>query len=284
MTRVSETSVPTISCLMVTMARPQRLQPLRRSLAAYCAQTHPRRELIVVHDDGHAADRAAIRRAIDELERDDIRLVTREDQRSLGALRNISWREAQGEYVCQWDDDDLYHPERLARQLDALTGSEAVATCLQHAMQYFPATRRLYLTNWIAAPPGCKPGTLMSRRAIPIAYPEAGPEARLGEDVVVLNQIRRLGDLHVHPDAPHLYVYVSHTHNVCGDAHHTMIADRLAVSRGLLGRREAALREGLAPFAFGPGDVTVEGSNGTGFTIAGHGVWCDADATLADVV
>jgi hypothetical protein len=57
-----------------------------------------------------------------------------------------------------------------------------------------------------------------------------------------------------------------------------MIADQLAVSRGLLSRREAALRQGLAPFAFGPGNVTVEGSNGTGFTMAGHGVWRDADA------
>jgi glycosyltransferase involved in cell wall biosynthesis len=282
-TTVCETSAPTISCLMVTMARPQRLHPLRRALAAYCAQTHPRRELIVVHDDGDAADRAAIRRAVDELQRDDIRLVSLEGRMPLGALRNVSWREAEGEYVCQWDDDDLYHPQRLAGQLDALTGSGALATCLQQAMQYFPASRRLYLTNWAATPPGCKPGSLMSRRSIPVVYPRDGPQARIGEDLDLLAQIRRLGDLHVQPEAHHLYVYVTHADNVCGEAHHAMIAEQLAVSRGLLLRREAALRQGLAPFAFGPGEVSVEGRNGTAFTIAGHGVWREASAALAVV-
>jgi glycosyltransferase involved in cell wall biosynthesis len=268
---------------MVTMPAPHRLWPLKRSLAAYCAQSHARRELIVVHDDGDAADRAAIRRAIDELEREDIRLVTRPGQLTLGALRNISWLEARGDFVCQWDDDDLYHPERLARQLDALDGSAALATCLRESMQYVPASRRLYLTNWAATPAAAKPGSLMCRRSLSVAYPEDGPDARLGEDLAILARIRRMGDVHCQANAPHLYVYVSHGHNICGEPHHRMIAERLAVSKGLLRRREAALRSGLAPFAFGPGDVVVEGRNGAAFRISGHGVWRDGFAPSTDV-
>ena len=35
---------------------------------------------------------------------------------TLGELRNLSVQYAQGEYVCQWDDDDYYSPLRLYEQ------------------------------------------------------------------------------------------------------------------------------------------------------------------------
>jgi hypothetical protein len=66
---------------------------------------------------------------------------------------------------------------------------------------------------------------------------------------------------------PHLYVYVSHGENSYGNDHHEMLAARLGISRALLLRREAQLREGLRPFDFGPGDVTVQGYNGPAFTL-----------------
>jgi hypothetical protein len=46
-----------------------------------------------------------------------------------------------------------------------------------------------------------------------------------------------------------------------------MLADQLGLSQGLLRRREAALRDGLSVFDFGPGPVTVEGRNGPAFTL-----------------
>ena len=69
--------------------------------------------------------------------------------------------------------------------------------------------------------------------------------------------------------APHLYIYVSHAENSWDQGHHRMLADRLGLSQGLLRRREAALRDGLSVFDFGPGPVTVEGRNGPAFTLAG---------------
>ena len=68
--------------------------------------------------------------------------------------RNISRESARGDIHCQWDDDDLHHPERLERQFDYLllqAGCEAV--CLQETMQFFPRARALYCTNWRAVPP-----------------------------------------------------------------------------------------------------------------------------------
>src|SRR6202012_3652619 len=103
------------------------------------AQTWSPRELVVVLDQGTAEARAAIGRAVAEVDRGDIRIVEPPGPLSLGALRNLSWREARGEIVCIWDDDDLHHPERLARQVAALRAGGGLSIALSEVMQYFPA-------------------------------------------------------------------------------------------------------------------------------------------------
>jgi hypothetical protein len=66
---------------------------------------------------------------------------------------------------------------------------------------------------------------------------------------------------------PHLFLYVSHGSNSWDAGHHRMLASELAISRGLLKRRENEIREGLAPFDFGEGPVAIQGNNGLAFTI-----------------
>jgi hypothetical protein len=46
-----------------------------------------------------------------------------------------------------------------------------------------------------------------------------------------------------------------------------LLTRRLGISRALLLRREAEIREGLRPLDFGPEDITVEGYNGAAFTL-----------------
>ena len=258
-----------VSCLMVTLPVPARFERLKQSLSDYCAQTYPNRELVVVMNRGTDEGRSAVRRLFACLARSDIRLIEAPSPLTLGALRNLSWREACGEVLCQWDDDDLYHPELVERQHTALVETDSLSVCLQEVMQFFPATRRLYHTNWGATPLRAKPGTLMCLKSAPVQYPEVGPDAACGEDLPVLSQLQHLGRFHALRGAPYLNVYVSHGHNTCGDDHR-MIADSLGVSQGLLRRDEAALRLGLAPFDFGPGEVVLQGRNGPAFTIDGR--------------
>jgi hypothetical protein len=255
---------------MVTLPAPARLPHLKRSLADYCRQTHHPRELIVVLDAGTPQARAAVRREVEALGRTDIRVIAPDGSLTLGALRNISLAQARGEILSTWDDDDFHHPERIERQLAALLDHDALATCLQEILQYFPQAGRLYLTNWSATPARAAPPSLMWRASAPVSYPEKGPEARLGEDVVVIGQLQALGDFHCQSAAAHLYVYVSHGGNTCSASHHQMLAERLAISRGLIRRREGALREGLAAFDFGPAGASVEGSNGPAFELPGR--------------
>jgi glycosyltransferase involved in cell wall biosynthesis len=254
----------------VTLAVPERLPFLKRSLADYCRQTYVDRELIVVVDGGAADARTAIRRWVAGLDRTDIRVVETDGTLSLGALRNRSWDEARGEVICQWDDDDFHHPERIERQFAALQAADGLSTCLQEVMLFVEASGRLHLTNWAATPPTVMPATVMCRASAPVRYPEEGPESRLGEDLNLLGQLRKLGRFEAQTGSPHLYVYVTHATNTCGGEHHRMIAERLSVSKGIVRRREAELRHGLSPFDFGREIVTVEGTNGQAFTIAGR--------------
>ncbi len=256
-----------VSCLMVTLPVPYRFEYFKRSVADYRRQTHPSRELVVVMDRGTPEGREAIRGFVRDQACPDIRVIEPAETLTLGALRNISLDAARGDVLCQWDDDDRYHPERIERQLSALETSNSLSVCLREVMQFLPNSRRLYLTNWSATPPTMKPPSLMCLKQADIRYPETGPEARLGEDLAVLFQLQARGACHALAGAPHLYVYTSHGQNTCDEDHHRMLVDRLSVSLGIVRRREAALREGLSAFDFGPGEVAVHGANGLAFTI-----------------
>lgn len=252
---------------MVTLPSPGRFAFVKRSIAAYCAQTHARRELVMLLDQGPAEAKAAVAAHVASLGRDDIRIVEAPGEMTLGALRNLSRASARGEVQCQWDDDDLHHPERIERQLAALVASGAEATCLQEVMLFFTAARTLYWTNWRATEPTVMPATLMSRASAPVRYPEIGPAAQRGEDTDVCIQLLQRGGLHPITEAPHLFAYVNHGSNTWGDDFHQMLAERLGLSQGLLRRREARLREGLAGLAFGAAAVEVRGPNGAAFTL-----------------
>lgn len=252
-----------VSCLMVTL--PERREMMMRAAKAWIGQSHADRELVVVIDQGAPAERAAAVAALSALGRADIRAVAPDAPLSLGALRNLSVAHATGEAICQWDDDDLHHPERIARQLAAMTQAGAAATLLQDVMLYRAEPRTLHWLNWAATPAGGHPGTLFCRRDRMPAYVETGPTARLGEDLDLLVRLQAGEAVLPQAGEPHLYVYVTHSANSTAPEHHNLLAERLAISQGLLRRREAGLREGLRPF--GLDGASVEGFNGLAFTL-----------------
>lgn len=256
-----------VSCVMVTRGVPDRFAYLQRSVAAYTVQTHPLRDLVILIHGGTDEYRAEIAAHVDSLGRDDIRVLAADEAVRMGGLRRMSRDAARGAVHCQWDDDDFHHPERIERQLAALLASGMQAVLFQHLLQYFPAERVLYCVNWRATEATGHPGTLMCTANAPMRYPESGYEAQFGEDLSVALQLKKQGVLHLLADAPQYYVYVSHGANLWSEEHHRMWANRLAMSAGMVSRREAQIREGLRVFDFGPGPIRVMGSNGPAFTI-----------------
>ena len=194
---------PLISCLMVTRGRGQQA---RLAIDCYLAQSYDERELIIVDDDP-ASDLAADIAAIDG---PGIRHLRLPDQGlSLGALRNIALDHAHGDYICQWDDDDLHDPVRLEVQLQTLLASGARASLLARWMIWWPHLNRIAVScyrDW--------EGSLLCERAMMPRY----PDKRSGEDSAVLQQLMEKIPI-ARIDLPRLYVYIYHGTNTFGSEH-----------------------------------------------------------------
>jgi glycosyltransferase involved in cell wall biosynthesis len=258
---------PLISCLMICLPVPQRVAGFKLSVEDFLAQSHPRKELVIVINGGEPATRQSITSFVESLQRPEVRIVEPQGLLTLGALRNVSLAAAHGDYCCQWDDDDRHHPQRLAAQLQCVSESGKRAVCLEEVVQYFPHDRTLFCINWKATDVRSFPGSLFSDKRLAIRYPETGETANRGEDRVVLLQLLDRNELCTLPASPHLYVYVSHGENTWPHDHHRFLADKLSLSKGLLLRREAKLRAGLQPFGDYLSAAVVRGSNGSAFTL-----------------
>ena len=254
---------------MVTKPRPERFAFLKESISAFLRQTYPNCELVIVMDQAEAAAIAALDAFVASLARPNIRVLPPEGSISLGALRNRSVAASRGEVLCQWDDDDLHHPARVERQLEAMTTAGKQASYLQDVFQFATESRKLYWTNWLRAPVPAHPGTLMCARAAMPRYPETGPLSQRGEDRDVLERLEAAGLVCVLEQAPHLFVYRMHATNLSPQSHLQMLVESLSVSAAFLLRRRVAITDDLAIFDFGAGEVFVTGSNGAAFTMAG---------------
>jgi glycosyltransferase involved in cell wall biosynthesis len=90
---------------------------IERTIASAIAQTYRHIEIIVV-DDGSTDDTADMIEAV-ALRDSRVRLF-RQPHAGVSATRNFGIRQARGELIAPLDSDDLWHPEKLARQVAAM--------------------------------------------------------------------------------------------------------------------------------------------------------------------
>ena len=234
-----------ISCLCVTRAR---VSLLHRAVGCFIDQTHAERELLIVYESDDPATRDYVATVVD----DRIRAIEVPDfpRRSLGTLRNLAVAAARGRYVCQWDDDDWYHPDRLFEQFAALRESGRPACVLSRWTCVDAESRRAYISAHRAWE-----GSLLVEREHMVAYPDL---AR-GEDTVAVDLLAERQKLCM-LDRPHLYVYTFHNANTWGRAHWTRLLDRSTVvhwseteellrrtGSNVIGARVSTVREYLEP-------------------------------------
>jgi hypothetical protein len=240
-----EQAGPLISCLCVTRAR---VTLLRRAVRCFLEQSYPHRELLILFD----SDDAATRQYVGTLDDDRIHGIEapQSPRQTLGALRNLTVAEARGEYVCQWDDDDWYHPDRLTVQLSALRASGRPACVLSRWTCLDVEGRRAYIS-----PRRAWEGSILVERERMVAYPEL---AR-GEDTVAIETLARLQQLHM-LDRPELYVYTFHGSNTWEWRHWADLMEKSTVlpwsesqeilrrtGSDTIGPKELPMREHLTP-------------------------------------
>jgi hypothetical protein len=210
---------PTVSCLMVTK---DRSSTARRAISCFRAQTYSNLELVVVEDGTDDTLEQHIRELGDSRIRHH-RLPP--EGRPLGELRNEAVDRATGPYVCQWDDDDLYDPERVETQMAALLALGAEACFLARERLWWPARHKLAISCarvW--------EGSMVCAKERLPRY----PAQRRGEDTPVAEEVVRTCRV-VSVDAPELYTYVCHGGNTFNESHfeeHFEVATEIWAERG----------------------------------------------------
>jgi glycosyltransferase involved in cell wall biosynthesis len=243
-----------VSCLCVT--QPGREKMLERAMSDFVRQHYAHRELVIMHDadDAWHADCEALAASFRDAQDCDIRVFRASAGLSLGELRNLSVAQARGELVCQWDDDDRSHPDRLAIQIKKLNEENAIACFLTQQLHWFADTRELIAEDCTRDlyPGNVVQGSALVRRAAMPAY----DVLRRGEDTALLQSLVRAGARIAHVRGqPWLYCYHFHGGNTFNRAHHAAIANAKRLTPAAELNIAARVRDALREF-----DPAIDGS------------------------
>lgn len=210
---------PLISCLMITR---DRLNYVKMSIKCFQDQTYPAKELVVISeaDDG-------VEEYVRMLEDSRIRFIRPSATcRTLGQLRNFSLDRARGVYVCQWDDDDWYHPSRLSLQYNVLKEKKVKACLLGQWMLISPLTQQYGVSSFRKE--GWE-GSILARKDIMPRY----PSLKRGEDKALMTRLRKRTRVEVitQPGYWLLYGYLIHQNNTWTNHHfQRILIERIPLS------------------------------------------------------
>lgn len=101
-----------------------RFKTLFRAIDSIINQTHKRLQIIVVDDNyENGSLRALINERIDSID-DRIMYITPNRKLGMANAENIGIENADGDYIAFLDDDDVYYPEKIEKQLKFLIDSD----------------------------------------------------------------------------------------------------------------------------------------------------------------
>ena len=198
-----------ISCLCVTHNKPQML---KRAIECFKNQSYENKQLIIVYEEFDTLTHEFINVQKFDNNIKVIRISSSIDKLSLGELRNISVKQADGEYVCQWDDDDWFDPDRLKIQMKFIQKSGKPACILSRWIVFNSQTKKAYISNqrlWEGSIL-CLKDLIIKNLYLPL---------HKGEDTNVIDSLFEGDKLYIIDDQPELYIYVSHGNNTWEQNH-----------------------------------------------------------------
>ena len=194
--------VPLVSCLCVTHQKPELLA---RAVACFLSQSYPLKQLVIVYENIDPLTEAYVRKLSLTTAIKLVRADSRSVKKTLGELRNIAVQEADGEYVCQWDDDDWCHSDRISYQVEALLKSDKPASILDRWIIYNAIDHKAYYSHkrlW--------EGSIMCQKDI--FQLKSYSAVSKGEDTAIIDYLDEHNYL-ASLDAPYLYIYIYHSRN-----------------------------------------------------------------------
>jgi glycosyltransferase involved in cell wall biosynthesis len=208
---MSEDKSPLVSCLCVTN---NRVSFLKRSVDCFLHQSYLNKELVIVCEESDNVTTEYVK----SLSYDNIRAVTfpENPKLTLGEQRNLSIHACDGEYFCQWDDDDWYHNQRLEIQMEEALKNGKDASILVYKLMFDAVNSNGFLSNV-----GPWPNTILCKKSIikdQLFYPKLNKK----EDEAFVMSL--YGEKCIYPIIkPTLYIYVYHGNNTWDLKHFNML-------------------------------------------------------------
>lgn len=151
---------PLVSCIMPTYNRPHYLL---RAIYMFYKQDYTNRELIIVDD----SDRLKIPK-VPKIP--NITYIELKKKESIGTKRNIAVKHAKGDIFIFWDDDDIYSPNRISKQIKPILKDGIDITVFSNVIYhdictntYFKTTKKVHKMIWYK---GYLCGTIASKKKI----------------------------------------------------------------------------------------------------------------------
>jgi len=143
---------------MPTYNRPRYLL---RAIYIFFNQDYPNKELIIIDD----SDRLKLPE-IPKLH--NVKYIELSKKESIGTKRNIAVNHAKGDIFIFWDDDDIYSPQRITKQVKPIIENGIDISVFSNAIyydtcndQYYKTTKRVHKQIWYK---GYLCGTLASKK------------------------------------------------------------------------------------------------------------------------
>jgi glycosyltransferase involved in cell wall biosynthesis len=207
-------SGPLVSCVMVTRGNPELV---KKSIGYFVNQSWRNKELVIVTDRVSKKLKGVLDAELSEVT---YHLVNVPAGLTLGDYRNISVSNSSGEYICQWDDDDIYHPDRISACMRVLLKSGSSAVFLSRWTMIWPARNLACVSEsriW--------EGSMISRRDVVPVY----PSLKRTEDTEMVDMLCRHHQISL-LDYPKLYFYTVTGENTNTDDHFTGLFNRATLT------------------------------------------------------
>lgn len=200
-----ESQLPLISCICITENRPEMLF---KSILSFAQQTYENKELVISYPKTDEKTRLLVNYF---LENKGISLISleRKENESIGKARNKAIANSNGEYICIWDDDDIFHEVRIAEQYNALltNNDQFQASVISQIFLYhiFNLTAYVSFPSYWACTLLCKREYILNNLCSDTDQFECKP---------ILNYLNSTNQLISINSSPFLYTYVFHGGNL----------------------------------------------------------------------
>ena len=197
-----------VTAVMVTGKHPERQPFADAAIRSFEQQDYPKKQLVIISDAPEGPE-TYMGRTYNVC----TKLVFPGGKRSLGELRNEGLREADGEYIVQWDDDDWRHPTCVSYMMEYAQQNKALT--LQSQLRYSFRTDCGYAYRRTSGREGIC-GTVLHHNRPGLGYESIGQH----EDCRFL-KTHFPGELQIIDNRmePHLYLRFYHGNNTWDEDH-----------------------------------------------------------------